>query len=70
MVVCHCHRVNDRTINEVAARQGHTLEAIAQGCKAGSQCGGCRDTIQQLLERRDQPTGRPSATVSTVGSLP
>lgn len=58
MVVCHCHRVNDRTIAEMAARLGASFEEIARESGAGSDCGGCRSTIERLLGAADHSGDR------------
>jgi bacterioferritin-associated ferredoxin len=55
MVICHCEYVNDRTIGEVAADGASTVgeltvDDITERCGAGGRCGGCRDSIEQLLQ--------------------
>lgn len=54
MVICHCEYVNDRTIGEIAAEGAErvdelTVDHITDRCGAGGRCGGCRDSIEQLL---------------------
>ncbi len=51
MIVCHCETVNDRTIDHAIAAGAHDVEAVAAACRAGGNCGGCHDTIEQLLDR-------------------
>jgi bacterioferritin-associated ferredoxin len=51
MVVCHCLRVNDELISELARRRQTTVDDIVAGCGAGGRCGGCRQTIEWLLDR-------------------
>jgi bacterioferritin-associated ferredoxin len=51
MVVCHCLRVNDELISELARRNETTVDDIVAGCGAGGRCGGCRQTIEWLLDR-------------------
>lgn len=56
MVICHCEFVNDRTINEIAEATGGvaahelTVDDVTDRCGAGGQCGGCRDSIEQILQ--------------------
>ena len=50
MVVCHCERVNDRTIRKLIRDPEMTIDDVIAGCGAGGRCGGCRDSIEQLLE--------------------
>ena len=53
MVICHCELINDRTIADVAAGAPLTADDVAERCGAGSQCGGCRDSIERLLAAAD-----------------
>jgi bacterioferritin-associated ferredoxin len=41
--------VNDQRIREEIANGALTLEQIAARCGAGSRCGGCIDTVRELL---------------------
>ena len=50
MVVCHCCGVNDLLISELARCHPVTVDDIVARCGAGSECGGCRNTIEWLLE--------------------
>lgn len=50
MIVCHCLAINDRLIEAVAEGQPVTVEDVIARCGAGARCGGCRDSIQQVLE--------------------
>ncbi|MEM9132318.1 MAG: (2Fe-2S)-binding protein [Actinomycetota bacterium] len=52
MVVCHCKAINDRVIRQLIAGGTETAAAITEHCGAGSDCGGCTDTIQFLLDER------------------
>jgi bacterioferritin-associated ferredoxin len=49
LLVCHCHRICDRTI-ETSIRQGaRTVAEVGDACRAGTGCGGCQETIAGLL---------------------
>lgn len=50
MVVCHCERVNDRTIRKLIHDAGITIDDVIAQCGAGGRCGGCRASIEQLLD--------------------
>lgn len=50
MIVCHCLAINDRLIEAVTAGQPVTVEDVIARCGAGARCGGCRDSIQQVLD--------------------
>lgn len=62
MVVCHCERVNDRTIRKLIRDAQITIDDVIAQCGAGGRCGGCRASIEQLLDTGVQVR----ATVSTV----
>lgn len=56
MVVCHCEAVNDAAIHAaidagVSANDEITIDDIVARCGAGGHCGGCHDTIRDILER-------------------
>ena len=71
MVVCHCRRINDRTIAEVAKRLGPSLDEVSRECGAGTDCGGCRDEIERLLgAARGAASERSGSDEVPVGSVP
>ena len=49
VIVCHCHGVSDRRIRREARRGVTCPEDLAAACGAGSDCGGCRPLIEDLL---------------------
>lgn len=63
MVVCHCQAVSDRIIRSHVAEGIATVEEVADRCGAGSLCGGCVPTIEDLLACGSEPLS-PRATVS------
>jgi bacterioferritin-associated ferredoxin len=50
MIVCHCLAINDRLIEAVAGGETVTVEDVIARCGAGARCGGCRESIQQVLD--------------------
>ena len=50
MIVCHCLAINDRLIEAVAGGQPVTVDDVIERCGAGARCGGCRESIQQVLD--------------------
>lgn len=50
MVVCHCLRINDRVISRFTADPTVTTDDITRECGAGGKCGGCRITIDAILD--------------------
>ena len=49
MIVCHCFAVSDRVIGSAMADGATTIGELAERCGAGSDCGGCRRRLEQLL---------------------
>jgi bacterioferritin-associated ferredoxin len=61
MVVCHCERVNDRTIRKLVRGRQITIDDVIAQCGAGGRCGGCRASIEQLLDTGVQVRATGSA---------
>ena len=49
MIVCSCHAVTDREIHRAVRSGARTAGQVAEICGAGSSCGGCRETVHELL---------------------
>jgi bacterioferritin-associated ferredoxin len=49
MLVCHCKRVNDRTIRTAIRDGAKSIDAVGAVCGAGTSCGGCHETIDGLI---------------------
>jgi bacterioferritin-associated ferredoxin len=54
MVICHCLAVNDRAIAELARTADVVVDDIVAECGAGGACGGCRESIEQILSELGQ----------------
>lgn len=72
MIVCSCHAVTDREIQHAARAGARTPCQVAEMCGAGSSCGGCRETVHDLLaethgERRQRA---PSVRLAGGESVP
>jgi len=52
VIVCHCFGVSDRRILAEAGLGAGDPGDVAQRCGAGSDCGGCTNRIEDLLEIR------------------
>ena len=55
MIVCHCHRVCDRTIRAAVKAGADTEEAVAHACGAGTGCGRCRPALSALIDSESRP---------------
>jgi len=49
LLVCHCHEVGDKTVRKCIREGARTVAEIGAACGAGTGCGGCRPTIQELV---------------------
>ena len=49
MILCSCKAVNDQAIKAAIDAGARSVEDVAERCKAGSRCGGCRPAIQEIL---------------------
>ncbi|GAA2108587.1 hypothetical protein GCM10009759_48590 [Kitasatospora saccharophila] len=61
MYVCMCHAVTEAQVKQKIDEGASTPRQIAQGCKAGTDCGSCVRRIQALLGEhgaRPCPTAR------------
>jgi bacterioferritin-associated ferredoxin len=57
MMVCHCRAVRDSVIREVIEAGVLDVDDIIAACGAGSRCGGCRETLEELV--REACAGTP-----------
>ena len=48
--VCFCMNITAGEIEEAIAGGAATVEAVQEATGAGTGCGGCIDTIQQILD--------------------
>lgn len=67
MIVCSCHAVTDREIQRAARAGARTPCQVAEMCGAGSSCGGCRETVHDLLAETHGERHLRAVSVSMVG---
>ena len=66
MIVCHCKAVSDRQVR-AAVRAGATRRgSVARACGAGSVCGGCARTVDEILAN-ETPGGASGAEDVSTG---
>ncbi len=51
MYVCICHGVTDNEVNAEIALGARTVDDIGERCDAGTGCGACHESIDDLLAR-------------------
>lgn len=49
MIVCLCHGVRDRDIDELIDRGAATVDEIGEMCGAGTGCGACLGDLEDKL---------------------
>ena len=49
MIVCHCKGLTDRDIRAAVLEGALTRNDVERACRAGSECGGCRPLIEQII---------------------
>ncbi len=50
--LCHCRMVQAQTVEQAILCGAHTSEAVSRWTSAGTACGTCKPTIEQILEAR------------------
>lgn len=50
MIVCVCHGVPCKKIRSVIRDGATTVDAVGDACGAGTDCGSCRDAIEELID--------------------
>jgi len=69
LIVCHCHRVCDRTIRRAVRNGAVSPEEVARACGAGAGCGGCSGAVEDVVRQECEAhalhnTLRPVETLS------
>jgi bacterioferritin-associated ferredoxin len=49
MIVCHCRVVRDDDVRSEVRLGADSLEAVMDSCGAGTDCGGCRPAVEDLV---------------------
>jgi bacterioferritin-associated ferredoxin len=50
MIVCLCKGVSCGAIRKAIAEGARTVEEVGLSCGAGTDCGGCRGTVADIVE--------------------
>jgi len=51
VIICHCHRISERTVVDVVRNGALSTEEVGRACGAGTSCGGCRPTLDAIVEK-------------------
>ena len=57
-IICHCEAVKERTIVDSIRRGASSVCEVADICGAASRCGGCWDSVEELVARQASPDSR------------
>ena len=52
MFACICHAVTDHQVTDAVDSGATTVEAVGAATRAGTGCGICHETIEDLIEAR------------------
>lgn len=67
MIVCCCKGISSQRLAELIANGADSLEAISAACGAGTDCGSCRDHIEEMVEEAaSAPAERKGAKHLTI----
>jgi bacterioferritin-associated ferredoxin len=50
MYVCICRAVTDKVVKATIRAGAETVDAVANACGAGGDCGGCRGAIDAMID--------------------
>jgi assimilatory nitrate reductase catalytic subunit len=68
MYACSCRAVSVREVKKAVRAGAHDVEAIGEATGAGTCCGGCHPTLDDILERAGvQPP--PVGAVAGAGTV-
>ena len=70
MLVCQCQGVSDRAIRRAVREGAVTTDQVGRDCGAGTFCGGCRDTIHDIIhsEAASRESASPIVQLAVVSS--
>ena len=66
MLVCQCNGVSDRTIRKAVRAGAVTVDDVGQACEAGTCCGGCADSIAEVIH--SEASSRDVVLLTTTNS--
>lgn len=69
MIVCHCKGVSDRTVKRAVRAGAVCVSGVGRACGAGTGCGGCHGTIEEILAVERVGPGAPIEILSLSDSI-
>ncbi|MGE0435242.1 MAG: bacterioferritin-associated ferredoxin [Planctomycetota bacterium] len=69
MYVCLCHAVTDRQLRELVQSGADTADKVGNACGAGTNCGCCRQMIEDMIDKhRPEPINVSAAAASNCSA--
>ena len=63
MIVCHCKGISDRDVRAAVRSGASCRHEVGRHCAAGTGCGGCHPTIDEILRTERAGEGRSGAGI-------
>jgi bacterioferritin-associated ferredoxin len=54
VIVCICEAVSAGKVSDHLAQGVCSVEEVGRACGAGTDCGACKDVLQQMISRFDR----------------
>ena len=64
MYACLCEGVSERKVRHAIARGARSIDEIGDACRAGTRCGGCWPTLEDLLRAAGHEPREVAATAA------
>lgn len=69
MLLCHCHRISDRTVESLVDAGARKVGQVVRATRAGTDCGGCIPALRQAcLARMGERTGALTSMADAVSA--
>ena len=69
MIVCHCRGVTDRQIRRLVREGACSAREVARSTGAGMRCGGCRSTVNEVVNQTVKHEIEPSHAAGPIVEL-
>jgi len=54
-LVCACNKICEETVRDVIRKGATNVQAIAESCSAGRDCGTCHKDLERIVQQVTQP---------------
>lgn len=70
MIVCVCHRVSDRDIDQAVRSGTHSFDLLLDDTRVASRCGRCHDCAREVFDAARQRHGVLAIVPAAVAGQP